>query len=414
MKILSQTQKAVTSQDSKENEEKTKMKSRKSRFVAIILASTALATLGVPFISPALPIIRDVFSVTDAQASLLVSAYFAVGIVFSPFIGVLEDRVGRRPILGSSLIIFGITGGLLLFVPEFWMILAIRFVQGTAAAGLFITTVTLISDTFDGAKRDSVLGLNNAVLSIGAAIFPVLGGFLVTITWNTPFVVYLVAIPLGLVALKFVEEPVKEVQETKESTTREKITAIVGQGTITAYASAIVVEILLFGTVLTALPFYLSRVFELGPVAIGAALSIGSISAAISAVTSGKLSENLSSQKIIALSFFLYGIGLIGFWSATSYIWILASGVIFGSGTGLSLPAIDSLISTHVSDEFRGKALGVRNGTTFLGRTAGPILFTAIGLMIGYPALLLAASILILGAAPLLFAFSETSLGKNP
>ena len=65
----------------------------KSRTVQVVLLSTALAPLGVPLISPALPVFRDTFALTEAQASLLVSGYFLVGIVLSPFVGIFADRL---------------------------------------------------------------------------------------------------------------------------------------------------------------------------------------------------------------------------------------------------------------------------------------------------------------------------------
>lgn len=67
----------------------------RSRTVQVVLASTLLAPLGVPLVAPALPVIRDAFGVSDATASLLISTYFLTGIVPSPFIGLLADRVGK-------------------------------------------------------------------------------------------------------------------------------------------------------------------------------------------------------------------------------------------------------------------------------------------------------------------------------
>ena len=75
----------------------------RSRTVLVVLASTALAPLGVPLISPALPAFRDAFGVTGVGASLLVSGYFVVGIVLSPFIGLLTDRGGRKRVLIAGL-----------------------------------------------------------------------------------------------------------------------------------------------------------------------------------------------------------------------------------------------------------------------------------------------------------------------
>ncbi|TFG11270.1 MFS transporter [Candidatus Thorarchaeota archaeon] len=385
------------------SKEETEGVSWTSRMVLIVLASTALAPLGVPFISPALPVIRDVFSVTDATASLLVSAYFLVGILFSPFIGILEDRFGRRPVLGFSLITFGVTGGLLMLVPSFWMILAIRFIQGTAAAGLFISTVTLIGDTFDGAQRNSVLGMNNAILSITAAAFPILGGILVTISWNTPFLVYLVAVPIGLAALKYVEEPVNNVTENDKPGIRKTMGVLANREMIVPYGSAILGEILLFGAILTTLPFYLSREYALEPVTIGIAVSLTSIASAIAAMGNGKLAEGLSNIRIIGFSFVLYGLGLAAFWLAPSLEWVIISAAVFGAGVGFTLPAIDSQITNCIPEGFRGEALSIRNSATFLGRTTGPILFTAIALVIGYPLLLIGSGLVALAIAAVLF-----------
>ncbi len=75
-----------TSADFDVNEDGTPLQ---SSLVQIVLVSTLLAPLGVPFLSPALPVLREVFLVSEAEASLLISAYFVIGIAFSPFIGLL-------------------------------------------------------------------------------------------------------------------------------------------------------------------------------------------------------------------------------------------------------------------------------------------------------------------------------------
>lgn len=79
--------------------------------------STGLAPLGVPLIAPALPVIRDAFGIADAAASLPVSTCFLTGIVLSPFVGMLADRLGRRRALIPSLLVFNLTGGAMAFSP---------------------------------------------------------------------------------------------------------------------------------------------------------------------------------------------------------------------------------------------------------------------------------------------------------
>ncbi|TFG09921.1 MFS transporter [Candidatus Thorarchaeota archaeon] len=362
----------------------------RSSLVQIILASTLLAPLGVPFLSPTLPVLRDVFLVSEAETSLLISAYFVVGIAFSPFIGMVVDRLGRRPVLGGSLLIFGLSGGMLFFAPSFLFILGVRVIQGTAAAGLFITTVTLISDSFDGVERNNVLGMNGAVLALGAAALPILGGALIAFSWNTPFLAYLVAVPLGFIALKFIQEP-DGVQQANKISIRETIGALSQRAMIVPYSASVVIEILFFGAILTSLPFFLTNAYGVSTVIIGLVLSVTSISSVPFSIRNGYFTRYLSNSRLIALGFLLHGVGLVMTWLASSLLLTALGAVIFGTGVGFSVPAIDSRITNCVTKEHRGEALSIRNSATFLGRTTGPLIFAAIAQVTGYPLLLLGA-----------------------
>lgn len=217
--------------------------------------STILAPLGVPLIAPALPVVRAAFGIGDASASLLVSTYFVTGIVLSPFIGMLADRVGRRRVLIPSLLIFSLTGGAMALSPSFAVLIALRVVQGTAAAGIFITTVTLVGDVFEGARRNAVLGVNNAALSARAAVFPILGGALAVVAWNAPFVLYLVALPIALFAAWRLDEPGAEPTEEEIGYLRTALGALVGTDAMVLYGAAFMTEMLVFGVIITGLPF---------------------------------------------------------------------------------------------------------------------------------------------------------------
>jgi len=76
----------------------------------VIVATSLVVPLDIPFVSPALPVVAQHFSVTDAQASLLLSAYAAPGILSTPVFGVVADRYGRRSVLVPGLLLFGVFG----------------------------------------------------------------------------------------------------------------------------------------------------------------------------------------------------------------------------------------------------------------------------------------------------------------
>ncbi len=364
--------------------------------VRVVLASTALAPLGVPLISPALPTIQGFLGITEAQASLLISVYFVTGIVLSPFIGILADRFGRRSVLVPSLFVFSLGGGALALTPDFTVLLAIRLVQGTAAAGIFITTVTLIGDAFDGVQRNAVLGVNTAVLSAGAALYPLLGGVLVGYGWNVPFWAYLAGTPVAVFALLTLEEPEAEHSQRSISYLKGALSALVGRRTIAFYGTAFFTELLLFGSVFTVLPFLLVEQFAVSPLLIGLVVTVAEAVSVVVSSQNGRFARTLSNGALVTVGFTCYALGLFSVWLAPSVVLVGAGAAFLGAGVGLSMPSVDAAISGVVAPRFRAGALSIRNSTTFLGRAVGPVLFAGLAVSTGYRLLLFGAGVVAL------------------
>lgn len=361
--------------------------------VQVVFASTLLAPLGIAFISPGLPVIQARFALTDAETSLIISLYFVTGIVISPFIGLLEDRIGRRRVLIPSLIGFSLAGAAISVVPSYEAALWLRIVQGTAAAGIFITTVTVIGDTFDGVQRSAVLGANTAALSASAAILPIIGGALYTLSWNIPFVAYLLGLPVALFVYRKLEEPDIEHITGGVETIRAALRALTLREAALLYGSAFTIELLLFGSVFTAVPFLLSEAYGVTSVGIGLAVTAALAASAVAASQAGRLAAYLSDDALIVGGFGSAGVGLVVAWTAGSPLTIGIASIVFGAGWGIVLPSIDDEVSEFVPAALRGEALSLRNSTTFLGRTLAPVLFASLAVPFGYRPLLLAAGI---------------------
>jgi MFS family permease len=369
--------------------------------VQVVLASTLLAPLGVPLVAPALPVVRDAFGLTDAQASLLVSSYFLVGIVVSPFLGLLADRVGRKRVLVPALVVFSLAGLAGYLAPTYPVLLGLRVIQGTAAAALFVTTVTIIGDAFEGVERNAVLGVNVAVLSLGAAVFPVLGGALAAVAWNVPFLAYALGVPVALIAWLALEEPAETRDRSNErldgstggvgTYLRGAVSTLTpGMGALPA--TAFLTEFLLFGTLVTALPFLLTAAFGLAPLYIGVILMTAEAGAVVAATASGRLARSLTNGRLIAIGFGCYGLSLLGVYIAPSPVFVALAVLVFGVGLGLSMPAVDAEVSERVTQEYRAGFLGLRNSTTFLGRATGPVVFVTAAALVGYRPLLAGAA----------------------
>lgn len=372
----------------------------RSRPLQAILASTLILPLGVPMLSPVLPAIRDHFLIGDATASLVMVVYYLPAVLLSPLLGLSIDRVGRRRVMVTALGIWAVAGLGIAVGPAFRIVLFWRVVQGATAAAVLIVTVTLIGDRYEGVRRNAVIGINGAVLFIGAAIAPLVGGVLVGYGWNVPFGVFVVGFPVAVFVLSAIAEPDRSPPQTGVAYLRGAVGAIPTRPAMVLYGTAVLIDFLSFGAILTAIPFILAG-GRTDPVVIGAVITGNLLVGAVAAANNGRFAARLRNPELIGVGFLVLGLGLAGTWIATGPLQFGVAAAVFGGGYGLIFPSIDAAISTIAPSTYRGGALSLRNSATFLGRGTGPLAFTLGATIVGYRPLLAvtAGAILAVGTA---------------
>ena len=368
----------------------------------LILASSLMGVMGVSLISPILPELRVVFGVSDSRIGLVITAYTLPGVLLTPFVGLIADRIGRRRVLIPLLFGFGIGGAGIAVVDTFEAVLVLRLLQGVGASGLVTLSVTLIGDFYDGSRRDAVMGLNSSSIGTGAALYPLVGGVLAGVRWNVPFLFFGIGVAVGIVAVVVLPEP-----EAGEGT--DVRTYLSGLGSVavhpkalTIFAAIFVVFFVFYGAVQTALPLLLSDEFSLSSGSIGLILAAVAAASAVVSSQYGRLSEWRSAPELIALGFVAFGSSLLGVRFAPSPAGVGVSLLAFGVGFGLTMPAIDTTILTAVSGDLRAGMMGMRTSVLRLGQTLGPVSFTSIAEIAfatptaGYRVLLVVCGVVIL------------------
>jgi MFS family permease len=81
-----------------------------------------------------------------------------------------------------------------------------RVVLGVGTAAVYTEVTVLIYELYEEQAMERALGYRSSANSAGATVWPLVGGAAGTLTWNLPFGVYLVALPLGLLAAATVPE----------------------------------------------------------------------------------------------------------------------------------------------------------------------------------------------------------------
>lgn len=363
------------------------------RTVLIIFASTLVSVMGVSLISPVLPTIQAAWNISASQASLLISAFTLPGVVLTPFVGLISDRIGRKRVLVPSLFLFGVSGVAIVFVDGFGTILGLRVIQGIAGSAIMSLTVTLLGDLFSGERRSRLIGLNASILAIGAAGYPLLGGVLALLSWAVPFVCFALGIVIAVAGSAILPDPDSSTDSSGLSYIINAARAVPTRTALGLYVSMFGIFVILYGAQLTIIPFILDDFYGLSSGMIGLLLGLPAVTMGLTSSQSSRLLRHLSPPRLIALGFVTYGIGMT-LASLTHSIVVLAGALfLFGIGQGFAEPITDTALNALTPDAFRGGIMSIRTSVLQFGTTLGPPVFVAVASIVGYTDTLLIAGI---------------------
>jgi MFS transporter, ACDE family, multidrug resistance protein len=241
-----------------------------------------------------------------------------------------------------------------------------------------ILSLTIIGDLFEGAERTHAMGLNAAVLSIGTAAFPALGGGLALLGWHYPFLLHLSAIPLALLVAKGLEGPERLGRTSLKSYLGAALRQMVRREVAIIYLITLVTFVLLYGPFITFFPMLMAEAHQADPLRIGLVISSASLLTALSASQLGRLALMFKETRLIIFSFLLYGACFLLLPNMNGILALLAPVLLFGLAQGLNIPNLSSLLSGYADNANRAAVLAVNGMLLRIGQTVGPVLMGAV------------------------------------
>ena len=325
----------------------------KARALSIVYAASITLMMGVNFIQPALPALSQPFHITDAQISWIMTLFTAPAIVLSPIFGIIADLYGRRLLLGLGLIVFGIFGAAMALAPTFGWLLTFRALQGVGFSAVIPLTIVLIGDLLEGDNEISGQGLKVFLDRIGYFIFPPLGGILAAVAWFWPFACYLIAIPVGLIALLWMPET--------KGKSGEKATRYIGDilrlarhpRLVIAFSAGFLRFFLDYGF-LTYFPLFLVRTQNVSTATAGLLYIFFSIGAMLTSSQAGRIAAGRDKANILFLAFIVSG-GAVLAVPFIHGVWLVGAALFFyGLANGVISPMQKSLLTQNAPAELRG------------------------------------------------------------
>jgi len=156
-----------------------------------IFITVALDMIAIGIIAPVLPKLITSFLGGNVSNAAVITGIFAtvwaVGQFFcSPILGMLSDRVGRRPVILISNAVTAIDYGIMAVAPNLWWLFAGRVLSGVATANI-TAAYAYIADITAPEKRAAAYGLLASAFSLGFIIGPAIGGFAGMVDPRLPF-----------------------------------------------------------------------------------------------------------------------------------------------------------------------------------------------------------------------------------
>jgi DHA1 family tetracycline resistance protein-like MFS transporter len=358
---------------------------KKKAALSFIFITLLLDVIGLAIIIPVFPKLIEKLihgNISDASkiSGLLFVAYSAMQFLFSPLVGNLSDKYGRRPVLLFSLLGFGIDYLFLAFAPTIGWLFVGRIIAGITGAS-FTTASAYIADVSEPEKRAQNFGMIGVAFGLGFIIGPVIGGILGKYDTHYPFYAA-AALALLNTAYGFFILPESLDKEHRRNFDWKRANPMGSLLQLKKYPAVIGLATCLFivyfagHAVQSVWTYYTMEKFKWSEDVVG--YSLGFIGLTIAIVQGGLIRvaiPKLGQNRSIWIGLVLYAIGMLLFGLANQSWMMFAFMVPYALG-GICGPALQGVMTNEVPKNEQGELQGGLTSLMSLSSIFGPWFMT--------------------------------------
>ena len=349
----------------------------------IIFVTVFIDLIGFGMVIPILPYYANTepFLATPFEIGILVGVYSLMQFFFSPILGRLSDKYGRRPILFISILGSAVGYFVIGFAETLVLVFVGRIIGGITGANIS-TAQAYIADITTRENRAKGMGLFGAAFGVGFILGPAIAGILSKYGVHVPFYFAGALSLANAIALYFIlpeslkpgavnhDERKGRIAEIFESL-REKEFGVIN----------LVYFLLVTAFSIMTYAFVLYTAFRFGykPEENGYLFAyIGVIAIITQGVLFDRLVKKFGESPLIVFGCLLMVVSLF----AVPFIGPVSGGVaalligmaVLSVGNSLASPALTSLASKGAEDHDQGRTMGILQSGASLARVAGPLL----------------------------------------
>ncbi len=354
---------------------------------AFIFVTVCLDMLALGVMVPVLPKLVVSFEGGDMSRAASVTGLFgfvwaAMQFVFSPVLGVLSDRHGRRPVILLSNFGLGVDYVIMALAPSLSWLLVGRIISGITAAS-FPTASAYIADVTPPEKRAARFGMLGAAFGLGFIVGPAVGGLLGQIDLRLPFWVS-ASLSLANAAYGFFVLPESLPEERRSRVGWAKANPLGSLELLRTTPGLLVLAsaTFLYFVAHESLPatFVLYTDYRYGwnERTVGLALAtVGLTSALVSAMLVGPLVKRAGERATLIVGLVFGAAGFAIFGLATTTVWFF-TGIPVDALFGLTGPAMQALMTHKTGPSAQGQLQGALSSMRGITGMIGPLVFTQV------------------------------------
>ncbi len=349
--------------------------------IGVIFFTVLIDLIGFGIVLPILPFYAQRFGAAGLGYGAVIGVFSLMQFVATALLGKLSDRIGRRPVLLTTMLVNAAGYALFAFAGSYWVLFLSRVVSGFAG-GNISAAQAYIADITTPAERSRGMGMVGAAFGIGFSLGPAIGGF--AAHYLGPSAPGLVAVALSLanfVSAYFIlpESLHQELRVTRPLFDLGHIGEAIARPRLRALMLVWALVPIAFAGYTVVLPLQASAVLGWQEREMAILFTIiGVTAAAVQGYFFGKIVRRTGERALVITGTFGMAVSIavipLLHSSAVLYGWTF----VLAFANSVFAPAATGLVSVYAEATEQGTILGAAQAIAGLGRTVGPPLLGTI------------------------------------